>query len=95
MERGADVRSLTPVFALPCALVLLACQPPGRLSTSETRAVVNTVRPLGTEWQGPAIAYSGYRQGQSPDSGVHPSRAQVAEDLRILAKAWRLLRVYS
>ena len=95
MERGADVRSLTPVFALPCALVLLACQPPGRLSTSETRTVVNTVRPLGTEWQGTAIAYSGYRQGQSPDSGVHPSRAQVAEDLRILAKAWRLLRVYS
>jgi exo-beta-1,3-glucanase (GH17 family) len=44
---------------------------------------------------GPAIAYSGYRAGQSPDSGVRPSQDQVAEDLRILARNWRLIRVYA
>ena len=50
---------------------------------------------VGAEWQGQAIAYSGYRDGQSPDSGVGPSQDQVAEDLRILARNWRLIRVYS
>jgi len=50
---------------------------------------------LGDGGQGRAIAYSGYRDGQSADSGVHPSRDQVAEDLRILAKNWRLIRVYA
>ena len=50
---------------------------------------------LSDEWQGHAIAYSGYRDGQSPDSGVRPSQDQVAEDLRILARNWRLIRVYA
>jgi exo-beta-1,3-glucanase (GH17 family) len=49
---------------------------------------------LSDEWQGHAIAYSGYRDGQSPASGVHPSQHQVAEDLRVLARNWRLIRVY-
>jgi exo-beta-1,3-glucanase (GH17 family) len=48
----------------------------------------------GDAWQRPAIAYSGYREGQSPDSGVRPSQDQVAEDLRILVRNWRLIRVY-
>jgi len=43
---------------------------------------------------GPAISYSGYRAGQSPNTGVHPTRAQIAEDLHILAKHWRLIRIY-
>ena len=49
---------------------------------------------LSNEWQGHAIAYSGYRQGQSPESGDYPSQDQVAEDLSILARNWRLIRVY-
>ena len=40
------------------------------------------------------ICYSGYRAGQSPDEGVFPSVDQVAEDLRILAKRWRKIRIY-
>ncbi|NIM01980.1 MAG: glycosyl hydrolase, partial [Acidobacteria bacterium] len=51
------------------------------------------VRPLNLN--GPAIAYSGYRDGQSPKTGVLPSQDQVAEDLRILAKNWNLIRVYA
>jgi exo-beta-1,3-glucanase (GH17 family) len=50
---------------------------------------------LSAEWQGPAIANSGYRDGQSPDSGVRRSQDQIAEDLRILARNWRLIRVYA
>nr|WP_070961671.1 glycosyl hydrolase family 17 protein [Hyphomonas sp. Mor2] len=41
-----------------------------------------------------AICYSGYREGQSPASGVFPSYAQIREDLLILQRHWRYLRVY-
>lgn len=41
-----------------------------------------------------AICYSGYREGQSPPSGVFPSHEEIREDLLILARHWRYLRVY-
>jgi exo-beta-1,3-glucanase (GH17 family) len=43
---------------------------------------------------GNAICYSGYREGQSPGAQVYPSKAQISEDLHILRKNWRLLRLY-
>jgi exo-beta-1,3-glucanase (GH17 family) len=43
---------------------------------------------------GKAICYSGYREGQSPDSGVYPSYEQVKEDLLILQDHWNYLRLY-
>ena len=43
---------------------------------------------------GAAICYSGYREGQSPDTQVYPSVAQIREDLHLLAPSWRLLRLY-
>ena len=43
---------------------------------------------------GNAICYSGYRHGQSPDSKIYPSLAEIREDLLILQKHWRLLRLY-
>ena len=46
-------------------------------------------------WHGAAIAYSGYRVGQNPDLGRYPSPEQVLEDLRILEKNWRYIRLYS
>jgi exo-beta-1,3-glucanase (GH17 family) len=44
--------------------------------------------------QGRAICYSGYREGQSPDSRTYPSVAQIREDLHLLARHWPLLRLY-
>ena len=41
-----------------------------------------------------AICYSGYREGQSPPSGVFPTYEQIREDLLILERHWRYLRVY-
>jgi len=41
-----------------------------------------------------AICYSGYREGQSPNDMVYPSYEQVKEDLLILARHWKLLRLY-
>lgn len=43
---------------------------------------------------GKAICYSGYRHGQSPDTGVFPTYNQVKEDLLILQKHWKYIRLY-
>ena len=53
--------------------------------------MTRTMPPLPT---GNAICYSGYREGQSPDSRVYPSVAQIREDLHLLLRHWRLLRLY-
>ncbi|MEM9301603.1 MAG: glycosyl hydrolase family 17 protein [Pseudomonadota bacterium] len=50
-------------------------------------------RPLAIE-PGPAICYSGYREGQDPRTGHYPSYDQIHEDLAILADDWRYLRLY-
>ena len=43
---------------------------------------------------GNAICYSGYRHGQDPNRQRYPSVAEIREDLHILKKHWRLLRLY-
>ncbi len=43
---------------------------------------------------GNAICYSGYREGQNPSDGTFPTYAEIREDLLILAKNWRFLRLY-
>ena len=49
----------------------------------------------GTPLQhGNAICYSGYRNGQSPGNRTYPSYAEIREDLLILAKNWKFLRLY-
>lgn len=42
---------------------------------------------------GNAICYSGFRQGQQP-GGLYPSYEEVKEDLMILQKNWKYLRLY-
>jgi exo-beta-1,3-glucanase (GH17 family) len=42
-----------------------------------------------------AICYSGYRSGQSPDAGVHPTYAETKEDLLLLVQhGFALVRLY-
>lgn len=41
-----------------------------------------------------AICYSGFREGQSPDSGIFPTYEEIKEDLLILAKHWKYVRLY-
>ena len=43
---------------------------------------------------GNAVCYSGFRQGQGPGIRIYPSKAEIREDLLILARNWRLLRLY-
>jgi len=89
------VRAAAILLSILSVLITPACRQPGAQNVSEARRSAKAVDLLSDEWQGHAIAYSGYRDGQSPDSGVRPSQDQVAEDLRILARNWRLIRVYA
>ncbi len=43
---------------------------------------------------GNALCYSGYRTGQSPDQKIYPSLAEIREDLHLLKRHWKLLRLY-
>ena len=54
----------------------------------------STVNILSNTWPGLAISYSGYRDGQNPQKQIYPSQNEVKEDLKILEKNWRLIRLY-
>jgi exo-beta-1,3-glucanase (GH17 family) len=54
---------------------------------------MNLLTTLGLDY-GRAICYSGYRNGQSPETGVFPTYGQIREDLMILQKHWTYLRLY-
>ena len=43
---------------------------------------------------GLAVCYSGYREGQKPGDS-YPSYEQVKEDLLIVQKQWKYIRLYS
>jgi exo-beta-1,3-glucanase (GH17 family) len=43
---------------------------------------------------GKAICYSGFREGQSPETGVFPSYNEIKEDLLLLQNQWQYLRLY-
>ncbi len=45
-------------------------------------------------WHGNALCYSGYRLGQTPKKEIFPTPAQVLEDLRIIERNWKLIRIY-
>lgn len=41
-----------------------------------------------------AICYSGFREGQSPITGIFPTYEEVKQDLEILKDHWKYLRLY-
>jgi len=53
---------------------------------------MNCFKKLGLP-PGNAICYSGFREGQQP-GGIYPSYEEVKEDLLILQKNWKYLRLY-
>lgn len=76
--------------ALYCAFVLclLGCLP----LTASSFAANPDLRVQ--KWYGNAVGYSGYRVGQSPDLKRYPTQAQILEDMTILKKNWKLIRLY-
>lgn len=63
----------------------------------QTVQPIDNVRALNPAvWSRQAISYSGFRDDQSPDSGIHPSRNEILQDLRLLqAEGFGLIRVFS
>ena len=45
-------------------------------------------------FKGKAICYSGFREGQSPDTGIFPTYEEIKEDLLLLQNHWTYLRLY-
>lgn len=43
---------------------------------------------------GNAICYSGFREGQSPETGIFPTYNEIKEDLLLLQNNWKYLRLY-
>jgi exo-beta-1,3-glucanase (GH17 family) len=57
--------------------------------------VPRPLRPvLGARFVGPGICYGPHRDGQRP-GGPSPTRAELREDLALLAERWSLLRLYA
>ena len=84
------------LFAASCASVPLPAPAPAQEALQRQEPfVVRPFRPLlGERWIGNGIAYGMHRDGQSPD-GAQPTRAQLHEDLILLAQRFHLLRLYN
>jgi exo-beta-1,3-glucanase (GH17 family) len=85
--------------ALVCVLgAALVAMLPGCASHHTAASDSQARRPISFvqngEWVGANICYGPHRDGQTPDSGPQPTREQVAEDARIMAKHWRYVRMY-
>ena len=86
--------------SIACALFFLAC---GSSWAEYAWPDLDQIEPITDIrevprdiWARKAIAYSVFRAGQSPLTGVYPGDAEVLEDLRLLVtEGFGLLRVYS
>jgi len=83
----SQTKYLSTVFLF---VLLVACSS----ENVEKKTVEVEINLLSDNWIGPAIAYSGYRNGQHPDKDIFPSKEQVLEDLRIIEKNWKIIRTY-
>ncbi len=96
MRIGSLLSRAVPLLAVLIAAAVHAGSPrPGTPALArQSPFVVRPFRPfLGGRWIGNAIAYGPHRDGQRP-GGPSPTRAQLREDLHLIARHWNLLRVY-
>lgn len=78
------------------ALVLVGCARPAPPPAPADDPLAQPVDAL-LAGEAVAVAYSGYRRGQRPgrgDEAALPTREQVEEDLRLLSRELRLIRLY-
>ena len=80
--------------SLTLLVLLMACSslPPGEVdSSAQAKRDFNPV--LDSQWIGNGISYGAYRDGEGPDQGL-TSKADILEDMQILARRWSLIRLY-
>lgn len=77
------------------AVMMTSCTFLG-LTDDTTELGITDIRELDSAvWSKKAIAYSGYREGQSPDDSKYPSEAEIQEDLNLLvSEGFGLIRLY-
>ncbi len=80
--------------AVLLAVLLAVAPPPDKVDDAKGPAA-QAIDLTRQAWHGNALSYSGYRADQNPQRSIFPSQDQVSEDLRILARHFRLLRVYA
>lgn len=81
-------------LALFAIVLLTGIAGPGSAASAVPGAARRAFDPtLEGRWIGNAIAYGPHRDGQAP-GGPEPTREQLLEDLRLIARHWQLIRVY-
>lgn len=89
--RTPHLFSLLCLFSIAAALFAADC---GSISDLDEPTHRPVVLPDGGDiWSGVGVCYGPFRDGQSPD-GAAPTPEQVREDLHILARHFRLVRMY-
>lgn len=82
-------KKLSQLLIFLFVFLLLACS-----ENSKNNLSVEKHPSILDDWNGMAIAYSGYREGQDPQKKIFPTKEQVKEDLLIIEKNWNLIRTY-
>ena len=97
MYRKLAIVTLLAVLLTGCTAASRPALAPGPHAELATKQVAFRARPLefvrDGVWRGEGVAYGMHRDGQRP-FGLSPSRAQMAEDLKIIASHWQAIRVY-
>jgi exo-beta-1,3-glucanase (GH17 family) len=78
-------------FLFKYFLAMLICIPTILLGQKDSNTKFDLTQ---QQWIVNAICYSGYREGQNPDSNKCPSQKQILEDFKILQKHWTMIRTY-
>lgn len=72
-------------------IAIAVCAPAILIGQGSGKAKIDLTQ---QKWFGNALCYSGYREGQRPDSDKFPSQSEILEDFKILEKHWGLIRTY-
>lgn len=89
-----NARTRVLASALAALALLAAGEAPAKLVAHRGRPAPFAVRAfVVTDLERDAVAYGPHRDGQRPGAST-PTVAQVREDLAIIAKHWRLVRIY-
>jgi len=78
--------------------LLMVCMLPMQTTAEDMHSNIHkrSFHPLlNGKWIGNGISYGAFRDGESPDNGKLTSKANILEDLQIIAKRWHLIRMYS
>lgn len=89
------MKRLFLLAGLVAASLGASCKGSDPALAADDRTPAEKVDLVNGPWPGPAISYGGYREGQSPATGVYPTDEQITEDMHILARNWRLIRLYA